>query len=154
MCLHNKKLTERRTYEYMNKKRISFILLVLPLLFVPIKWFSHINVSPDSYGLTDANGIDVLLDRGLRIGLIWLLVIIIQILSLKCNTIIYPIISKLLLCSVLALYPFTYFENFDLVYRYFTTFYSIGFYFSIVSILSSIIIDIINKITTLNVKRN
>ncbi|MDY4819140.1 MAG: hypothetical protein SO206_02610 [Bacilli bacterium] len=129
----------------MKRINISFIFLILPLIFMPLKWFSNMRVDPVLFDLTDVNGINVLFDNGLRIGLIFILVIIIQLLSLKCNMVKYSILSKILLCIVLGLYPFTYYGNFDLIKNYFFKFYSIGFYLSFLSILISIIGDILNK---------
>lgn len=127
----------------MKRKYISTILLILPLLLMPLNWYSKIKVNPNTYKTLGSNGVDVLLDNGLRIGLIFLLVILIQILSLKCNTITYSVLTKLLLCVVLALYPVMCFGSFDLVKNYIFEFYSIGFYLSVLSILISIITDIL-----------
>ena len=129
----------------MKRIYISFIFLVLPLFLVPLKWYSRIKPDPLLYVLNDVNGIYVLSDNGLRIGLIFILVIIIQILSLKCNIIRYSILSKILLCIVLGLYPLAHFESFDLIENSFFEFYSVGFYLSFSSIVTSVVMDLLNK---------
>lgn len=127
----------------MKKKYVSSILLILPLLLLPLEWYSKMKVDPSSFKSLGTNGVDVLLDSHLRIGLIFLLVIIIQVLSVKCNTIIYSVLTKILLCIVLGLYPVAYYGSFGLIKKFIFEFYSIGFYLSLLLIIISIIADVI-----------
>lgn len=127
---------------FMKKKYVSLIFLISPLLLLPLDWYCKMKVNRDTFESLGTSGVEALMDHGLRIGLIFLLTIVIQFLSVKCSVTIYCVLTKVLLCGVLSLYPVTYYGDFGLVKRFIFEFYSIGFYLAMILILFSIILDV------------
>lgn len=133
-----------------NNKFIAIIFLLVPLLIVPLDWYRDLAVNPVTFQRENVNGLFVMSTERARIGLLYVLCIIVQISVLKTKQIIFPILSTTILLIILITFPIyletiMYLNISDIIH-----YYGIGCYLTIVSLLISLGFQIYQSINKNN----
>jgi hypothetical protein len=87
-------------------------------------------------------GYEVLITNAFRVGIIFILVLLFQYISIKYKTIAYSIVSKILLCFTFLTVPYALSNSFKYLWISPFYFYAIGLYLAVAAIILSIICDI------------
>jgi hypothetical protein len=128
----------------MKKRYCSIVILGIVILILPLEWYTNLKVDPRTFTVLSTSGVQAMLDCGMRMGMIFLLTIVVQGLSLKCNSVIYAVLAKILFGIVLITYPMVVYEMKDYAIGIMIEFYSTGFYLAILIICASILADLIS----------
>ena len=136
------------------RKYCAFILLIVPLLFLPIDWYR--NMQPDALLFQDNNssGFFVLLEEHGRIAIVYLLCLIIQWISIRYQCQHFSILSNLILIGILIAFPLLVIaepsyvvgwiqQEIYSIWDIMQLFYAIGFYIAVFLILLSVIMNFI-----------
>lgn len=126
-----------------EKKYLWCGMLGVIILLLPFEWYSSIKIDTNTFSLSGISGVQVMLDDGVRIGAIFVLTVMIQFLSLKCNSLIWAVAAKIIFFICLLTYPMVFYDMREFSLDIMLEFYSIGFYLSSLLIVISTVVDLI-----------
>lgn len=124
----------------------TVLLLILFLVFLPLDWFHSLGNDPEQFALVNVNGLYVLLQEHGRLGIVFLICIILQVYSCFYQTYLWSACMQIVFGILLTIFPLTIYPLKYISVKILFSFYERGYYLGMLCVFINIFMNINKKI--------